>query len=304
MRIAPHLPKELLLKFEGVSYLVRPEIGYTGKKAGAMPVLAAKNGFKQLYSNDILSVYRQLREAEKDVYSSLSLNQPLVKANLVPANVMAVIIRNFHDDVVLNKFVWTELLYLQNKENETVYELPKNKNAVMYRNWAHSDGKADVSGAIAFPVRWKEEEAEVMFGGSFAIESILESFGPPEDAHLLHYDKNVLKDLKGLSALSWDFRINNRPLSSRPRLDLYKNINADGDSGGALLGSELSADEIVRAFKPEELKIETIEMSDSQKRLAELEHELVAYKKSYAGLGERIGNMEKIIAELKGTKPE
>ena len=273
---------------------------YFGEKAGEMPVLAARDGFKQLYSDDIVAIYRQLKEAEKDGYTSFSEKQPLVQAKKIFTGVMATIINGFHDDVVRNNFVWAELLYYQGPRSEKVYKLPENSNAVMYRNWKYSDDKADVSGAVAFPLKWELEKSESMCGGEYAGESVLKGFGLPEDMSLLPDCKKLPDNFEGLHALGWDFRIR-----GKPRLDLYATPKVSSSNGGAILGSSHDIDEIIDRLDLSRLRIAPRapqQESAYQIELDELERELKVCKKSHADLGGSITKLEERITAVRKLK--
>ena len=132
------VPKELLVQFDGASCLVRPQVEYLRKNANEMPVLARQDGFEQLYTDDLIPIWKGLKAGkDRDGYS-LSEKQPLVQAKKLSEDTMIDILRKFWNEILHEYVIWTELLDWQPEKRIEGYEIQKGYNAVLYRNWSWS----------------------------------------------------------------------------------------------------------------------------------------------------------------------
>lgn len=227
------VPKELLLQFDGVAPLVRPNIEYLGKRPAEMPGLATSDGLEQLYTDSILHVYHKLEEGKEDGYDKLSDEQPLVKSGYLRKESMKDFLNRFVGQFN-DYFVRSELLDFQPKKRIEGYEMDEGSNAILYRNWEFSHDTIDVSKATVTPVRWMEKENKIT-------TEVAEKLGAPKGKYAW-YSKTDVEGYDGISVLDWDFRhgwvslgSDKMPLESLPR-------------GGALLGSRVKTQQMVKDF--------------------------------------------------------
>ncbi len=233
-----YVAEGLFAQFEGVPSLVKPKVEYLEREAWKMPVLARQDDLQQLYTDAIVGVYRQLMAAEDD-YSSLVQAQPLVRAGKVAAEEMTRILKGFGNEVFHTRSIRAELLDWQPWKRRKGYTLPEGANAVLWRNWDLSKIPIGVSDATEIPVKMAEE------GKGKVSEEMVNQLGVPKDAHVVANKRYSVENFDGLNALLWAF------WGERPELDVVTGPRDWGLIAGALLGSPLSADEMVRAFKAE-----------------------------------------------------
>ncbi len=271
------VPKGLFVQFEGVPSLVRPKVEYLGKEARKMPELARQDGLHQLYTDDIVKVYRQLGAAEEDGYSSLAEAQSLVHAGKVAADEMADILSRFGDEVLHSRLMWSELLDWQPQKRAKGYKLPKGANAVLYRGWGLSGNAIDISGATTIPVKWMTREGDVS-------KEIVKQLDVPEDTHVWADKEYSVENVDGLSTLEWNFTDRERPSLGSYWIPQYGHFD-----GGALPGSPLSADEMVRVFEAPEAKAE------GPRKVAEV----LEKARKYDALRKDFRRLEKDLEEIK-----
>lgn len=239
------IPKGLFVQFDGVSSLVWPKVAYSGKDVRELPVLARQDGFEQLYTPDIIPIYKELK-ATDDIYRSLAEKQPLVQANKLSEEAMVDILTVFGNDVLYRyDVIWVELLDWQPEKRIEGYELPRGKNAVLYRNWSF-ENEIDVSDATVIPVKWMEENGAVS-------REIVEQLNVPEDTDVWVNKRGAIENSNGLNALAlgFQFRLSPDLYSSREPWDRLPLMGRLDSNGGALLGVRLSAEEMVENFNPE-----------------------------------------------------
>lgn len=240
------IPKELFVQFEGVSSLVRPKVEYCAEEARKMSVLARQDGFEQLYTPDIIPIYRRLKAAEQYGYYSLAEEQPLVQENKLSKDAMIGILKGFENEILYKCSICAELLDWQPEKRIEGYELPIGKNAVLYRGWDYED-EIDVSDAEVIPVKWMEKPGINVareYHRDVGILRIVEQLGVPENTYVWADKKGAIYDCDGLNSLVWDFGFREWP-------DLFSWWEPWDrlSSRGALLGSRLSADEMVKSFE-------------------------------------------------------
>lgn len=268
------IPKDLFVDLDGLS--VRPKVEYLGKTAKEMPDLARQDGLKQIYTDGIILVYNSLKRGREDNYSSLGKNQQSVRDGTYSNETMVDLLSSIGEEVLKKYWILAELgPDWQPEKRLTNYSLPKNSNAVLYRNWSLSGGKIDVSNAEVIPVRWMEESDDVS-------KEIIKGLNVPKGTRVWA-DKNYsVENYNGLNVLDWDFRDREGP-------GLYSDGGPGyGDSyGGALLCSVNAG-----VGKTE---------SSFARELNNLEKDFEGLKKVYKSKTESI---EQRIANLKKLKPE
>ncbi len=286
------VPKELLVDFDGATSLVRPKVEYLGREARKMPVLAKQDGLEQLYTDSLVPIYKGLRAGTKDGYFSLAKRQPLVEAGKLSKDSMVDILSRFGDEVFNKYWIWVELLDWQPEKRQRDYKLLNGTNAVLYRNWdlsgeTHAHGVTiNVPQATRVPVKWMEK------GGNVS-EEIVQQLNAPEDTYVWANKRDAVNNYDGLNALGWVFGSLEGP-------DLYSDRGPrDRDSDwGALLGSRLSREEMIRNFDPSKV------MSEYQLEMQNLENDFAELKKAKDTYDEKFESVEQRIAKLKKIKPE
>lgn len=281
--------KELFVRFEGASLLVRPKVEYLAKEAREMPVLSRQDGFVQLYTNDLVPVYKGLRAGREDNYSSLAESQPLVKSNKMSKDAMVDILSRFGTEVFDKNIIWAELLDWQPEKRTEGYKLKKGMNTVLYRNWNMDGDRIDVSKAEKIPTKWMEKSGNVT-------NEIVRQLGVPEDTYVYADRQYVVDNYDGLNALDWVFGSYVRPF-----LDSVREPRVRGYGGGALLGSKLSADRMVKNFNPSKAGTE-LRTSEYQSQLKELETEFESARTLYSQLGVKMTIIDERIEKLTKIK--
>jgi hypothetical protein len=228
------VPKELLVQIEGVSSLIRPKVEYPDTEARMLPILARQDGFEQLYSNDVITVRNALVKGQTDTYSLLSQKQPLVQQKKLSKDKMTDILSRFADEVLHKYKIWVELLDWQPEKRMKDYEMQKDANAVLYRNWNLLRNKVYITNAITIPIKWMERSGNVS-------EEIVKAFNAPSDTYVWSNRQYSIEDYDGLVAISWDFM-------GRPRLGSCWDPKEWG-STGAIVRNKLSIEEMVKNFK-------------------------------------------------------
>lgn len=275
------VPKEIMVQFEGASSFVRPKVEYLGRYNTEMPVLARQDGFAQLYMDNTIPVYIGLKAGRKDGYSSLAKKQPLVQAKKVSKETMVDVLSRFGTEVLEDCGIYDGILSWQPEKQMVGYKLPNGMNAVMYRNWDLNGEEIDVSKAEVIPVNWMKTSGK-------ASREMVEKLGIPKDTDVYSDREYAIKNYDGLNQLLLDFRFREWPgLDSdwEPR-DWYS-------YGGSLLGSGLSADEMVKNFDPSKA------MSEYQLEMQNLENDLAELKELKNASDEKIESMDQRIANLK-----
>jgi len=246
------IPKELLVQFEEIPYLVRPQVEYLGREPREMPVLANEDALYQLYTSNINPIVFALNAGRKDGYSSLSERQPLVTAGKLSKDAMVGILSNFHNEV--KKFsISVELGPDWQPEKRMPmgktwlggtkrYKLPKGMNAVMYRNWSLSGDNIDVSKADVIPINWIETS-----GGP---NREMVQFGIYPFAFVFADKWKAINNFDGLNSLSLNFKERTRPTANT-----WFGSRHSTPEKGALLYSRQGAEEMVQNFDPSKVKV-------------------------------------------------
>jgi len=224
------IPKKLLVQFEKVPYLVRPQVEYFGRKPREMPVLAKEDGFYQLYTSNVYSIVDALNIGKKDGYSSLSETQLLVKAGKLSKDAMVGILSNFCSEVNKSSISVELGPDWQPEKRIRKYKLPKGMNAVLYRNWSLSGDEIDVSKADVIPINWIETSdvpnKEMRQLGIYQFTLVFAN----KSKAITHFDglNSLYLNLEDRTANTWD-----GPDGSRPEK-------------GALLCNRQSAEEMIK----------------------------------------------------------
>ena len=237
----------------------------------------------------------ELRRAESDRYTSLAQSQPLVRAGKVSLDSMREVLGNFYNNI-LRSWIWGELMDSQPQLRG--FKLPRGKNALLYRGqWTVKDDY-DIDVSTMDP---EKDVVAVTVPNGYGImnqswKEVTGIDGTFRDA--VHYPANLVsakKDLNGQYALVWDFGDRDRPdLGSGRRPDVRVS------DGGALLGSRLSADEIVEGFVQTEPQ--RPQRSAYESRLDTLGRQLDDLRRGYNV--ETIRSMGQMLADLEKLDPQ
>lgn len=270
------IPKELVVCFEGVSCPVRPKVEYLGKEAREMPGLARLDGFGQLYTPDLVQIYKVLKDGNNDNYSSLSQSQPPVQTGKTTKEAMVDVLGRFADEVLEKYAIWTELLDWQPQKRDKRYALGV---PLLYRNWSLSDdGKIDVANAEKVPVEWME-------GSGTVNKEMAKQLSLPENTYVYVDRHRAVNNYDGLNALLWGFGLLVCAGKRRggPGLCSGWEPRYGYSGGGALLGRRPNA-------------------YDSE--LQTLKEDLGSSKELYTELGIKITSIDERIAAPMKMKPE
>ena len=286
----------LYVVLNGVDRPVRAEFARLGQsKFGIRRYVQNPASIETELDNSILitrAVY-ELRCAESDKYTSLAQSQPLVRAGKVSLDSMREVLGNFYNNILRS---WIRGELLDSQPQLRGLELPIGNNALLYRGRWTVKGDYDIDVSAMDPER---DVVAVTVPNEYGLmnhswKKVTGIDGTFRDAG--HYPANLVfaeGDLNGQNALRWVFRLGVRP-------DLVSDWRPDRVSGGgSLLGSMLSADEIVERFV----------RSDPQRpqhtydsELEGLERQLADLRKGYNA--KTIDNMAERIANLKKLGPQ
>lgn len=285
------VPKELFVEIPGASSLVRPKVEYLGKEAREMPVLARQDSLEQLYTDNIIPVYTELKSGRNDGYSSLAAKQSLVKSGKVSKDAMVNILSNFGQEFLSDYVIWSELLDWQPEKRSPNYKMRKVANAVLYRNWDLSGGNIDISNAKQIPINWMKKSGDIS-------KDIVETLNVPKDTYVWADRKYAIDNYDGLNALLWDFW-----LREGLDLDSYGGPQYGGSDRGSLLGRTVKAEEMVNVFDSSKFEAAKT-VSKYQTELEKLENQLDELTKIKTSYDKKFESVVQQVQNLKKFKPE
>ncbi len=284
---------------------------YVGIPEVSAPVLSevalrGKNWFEtQAYGQDVSNgvifiddsrtinkVAYALKNARPSYNSLLNhgMNKSYLEENKVPEEFLRNTFEKFDGDIWQRYWIWAELMDSILKKRG--HDLPKSKNVALYRGAKVLGETVDAKGVEPVFLTLPKEAGAITEEWKNALGASADTYHYPAD---LDYSK---KNLGGINALHWDFWVREGP-------DLVSGWGpwGRGSVRGSLLGSRLSADEIVKNLQP--IKAEPKpEISQYQVELKGLEEDMDNSKKLYTDLGKTITSIEDRIANLKKLKPE
>lgn len=243
-------------------------------------------------SRSINKVAYALKKA-RPRYNSLldyGMNQKLLQENKVPEEFLRNTFEKFDGDIWQRYWIWAELM--DSLPEKRGHKLPKGKNVALYRGAKVSGETVDAKGVEPVFLSLPKEDGTITEEWKNALGASADTYHHPAD---LDYSKT---NLGGLNALHWAF-------GGRVRPYLYSSWEPSFRLSvrGSLLGSRLSADEIVKNLQP--IKAEPKpKISQYQVELKGLEEDLDSSKKLYKDLGKTITSIEERLANLKKLKPE
>ncbi len=216
--------------------------------------------------SDVNPIAYALREARSDNYSSLAAQQPLVKADKVPLDAMRQAIGAFDAEIWQKCRIFPdEISDCTPKKRNPDFKLPRGKDLAVYRGWTvNPDGTVNVAGVE--PVYLKNPT------GRGLMNSAWRDFTSSREG-IIHWPDNLdysRRNLDGLNAFNLAFWVHGRPY-----LYSYCWLGSGVPGGGALLGSRLTADEIVERFvksepqKPQRSAYE-LELDGLERHLSDL----------------------------------
>ncbi len=285
--------QRVYLQFQDVSRPIMAGVQLLGKRRIDMQRYAQDTSHSVVVmpSSDVNTIAYTLREARSDNYSSLAAQQLLVKAGKVPVDAMRQTIGTFDAEIWQNCWMFLgEISDCIPEKRNPSFKLPRGKNLALYREWVvNPDGTVNVAGVD--PIYLKNPTSMGLINSEW-----INITGLREGTR--HYPADLgysRKNLDGLNALGLDFRVRARPgLFSGRRLVYTDPVR------GAVLGSRMSADEIVEGFVQAEPQ--RPQRSAYESGLAALGSHLDDLRKHYDP--RTIQAMEKTIANLKELGPQ